>query len=157
MAKKAEATQKEQAARSAPKLLAARDRKRQRVLHRIDGESRGGEFNRLRAQNAGSWAQTERPPGRWNAVAGRKGDADKKRWVEGRALIRKAVLRGWLWWVADEYQEPVGVDSGHCDMGTEEGGTGSTVDSVDATVQRSCVVDEGGEACAGRRQRVRRE
>ena len=81
-----------------------------------------------------------------DAVAGGEGDADKS--ARGKA-VGQGQNAGSEGCVGTWVQEPVGVDSGRCDMGTEEDGAGGTVDSVDATAQRSCVVDEGGEACAG--------
>ena len=76
----------EQERRSEAKLRAAADRKRQPVLHRVDGESRGGAFDRIWNRGEGVWVRTARPPGRgmdWlESMAARTSVSEAKQWPE---------------------------------------------------------------------------
>ena len=99
----AEATRpkrQEQERKSAARLRASADRKRQPVLHRVDGESRGGVFDRIWSRGEGMWVRTARPPGRGMSWLESKSNCtsvrDPKRWPEGRLSVRQAVLGGWL-------------------------------------------------------------
>ena len=96
------AKRQEQEQRSAARLRASADRKRQPVLHRVDGDNRGGVFDRIWSRSEGVWVRTLRPPGRGTGWLGDKGARtsvrEAKRWTEGRLSVRQAVLGGWLKW-----------------------------------------------------------
>ena len=60
----AESRLREQAAKAAERLAASANKKRQPVLHRVDGEGRGGLLDKTWMKGEGVWVRTEKRLGR---------------------------------------------------------------------------------------------
>ena len=135
VAEEKEAKRQEQERRSAARLRASADRKRQPVLHRVDGENRGGVFDRIWSRGEGVWVRTSRPPGRGMSWLGNKSACtsvrEAKQWTEGRLSVRQAVLGGWLKW-----------EQGAEGMSHNEHRQGGVVETGDASPERDAEAAE---------------
>ena len=97
---------REQAAKAEANLAASANRKRQPVLHRVDGASRGGLFDKIWMKGEGLWIQTEKRLGRGMEWLANEGPRISVREAWGRPgdrhRLRNAVLGRWLRWEGTE-------------------------------------------------------
>lgn len=152
VAEEKRAKRQEQEQRSAARLRASADRKRQPVLHRVDGENRGGVSDRIWTRGEGVWVRTSRPPGRGMSWLGNKSECtsvrEAKQWPEGRLSVRQAVLGGWLKW--EQEAEGTSRDE-HQQGGVVETGEPDSAERCADAAETESDVETGGVGAGGQR------